>query len=99
MEDLKQGKKPVGYDPEEDDQELQNLNDIPTKEDETRVHGEDDDDNYSDDETKKKLNTQTATTAVSSGNASEEAEKTSQVPKKLRTPAKDESSEDSDGEY
>jgi hypothetical protein len=57
MEDLKQGnKQPVGYDPEEDDQELQNLNDIP-KEDETRVHGEDDDDNYSDDETKKKLNT------------------------------------------
>ena len=78
------------------------MNDIPNKEDETQLPEEDDEDNYSEDETKKKINTNTATTAVSSGNASEEAEKSSQAPKKLRTPAKDErdesNSEDSEND-
>ena len=45
--------KPVGYDPEEDDQELQNLNDLPNKEDDQQPP-EDDDDESSEDEAKKK---------------------------------------------
>ena len=44
--------KPVSYDPEEDDQELQNLNDLPNKEGE---QPQDDDASSEDDDVKKKV--------------------------------------------
>ena len=89
--------KPVGYDPEEDDQELQNLNDLPNKQDDQQPP-EDDDDESSEDEAKKKtIQQNTTTTAISSGNASEETEKSS-LAKKAVTPIKDETLSEDSGE-
>lgn len=98
MEDINKNVQPVGYDPDEDDQELQNMKDLPNKEDDQHPPEEDDDDAYSDDETKKKINT--ATTAISSGKSSEEALKSS-LPKKVITPIKcsDETQSEDEEEY
>ena len=57
MEYINKEKKPVGYELEEEDQELLNLRNIPSKDQGTRPVEYDDYDQYSDDENKKRSNT------------------------------------------
>ena len=91
MEYINKEKKPVGYELEEEDQELLNLRNIPSKDQGTRPVEYDDYDQYSDDENKKRSNTNiAASTPMSTGNMSTE-KGSSMARRKITTPAKDDS--------